>query len=75
MGILDGLSYEELPVEILDQQVCRLRTKDVALVNVLWRYHKVEEATWDAEEDMKSKYLFLFFVPHKVCIILNIFVF
>ncbi|KAF3647887.1 hypothetical protein FXO38_18449 [Capsicum annuum] len=33
----------------------------LASVKVLWRNHKVEEATWKIEEDMKSKYLFLFF--------------
>ncbi|XP_070008674.1 uncharacterized protein [Nicotiana sylvestris] len=33
--INDGLSYEEEPVEILDRQVRRLRTKDIASVKVL----------------------------------------
>ena len=28
------LSYEEIPVQILDLQVCKLRTKEVALVKV-----------------------------------------
>ena len=35
VGIKDDLSYEEILVQILDRQVCRLRTKDVALVKVL----------------------------------------
>ncbi|WMV25861.1 hypothetical protein MTR67_019246 [Solanum verrucosum] len=47
--IKDNLSYEEVSVQILDRQVCRLRTKDVASVNVLWRNQFVEEATWEAE--------------------------
>ncbi|WMV09158.1 hypothetical protein MTR67_002543, partial [Solanum verrucosum] len=37
IGIKDSLSYEEIPVEILDGQVCKLRTKKVASVKVLWR--------------------------------------
>ncbi|WMV37925.1 hypothetical protein MTR67_031310 [Solanum verrucosum] len=37
IGIKDNLSYEEIPVEILDRQVCMLRTKEVASVKVLWR--------------------------------------
>ncbi|WMV19710.1 hypothetical protein MTR67_013095 [Solanum verrucosum] len=41
----DNLSYEEIPVQILDLQVRRLRTKDVASVKVLWRNRFVEEAT------------------------------
>ncbi|WMV13398.1 hypothetical protein MTR67_006783 [Solanum verrucosum] len=30
--IKDGLSYEEIPIQILDCQVCKLRTKEVASV-------------------------------------------
>ena len=44
---------------ILDRQVRRLRTKDVASVKVLWRNDNVEEMTWEAEEKMNTKYLFL----------------
>ncbi|PHT66015.1 hypothetical protein T459_30440 [Capsicum annuum] len=56
----------QIPIEILDRKVRRLRTKDVASVKVLWWKHKVEKATWEAEEDMKSKYPFLFSSP-KIC--------
>ncbi|WMV50861.1 hypothetical protein MTR67_044246 [Solanum verrucosum] len=35
--IKDSLSYEEIPIQILDRQVRRLRTKDVASVKVLRR--------------------------------------
>ena len=58
--VKDGLTYEEIPVAILDRQVRKLRTKEVASVKVLWRSQKVEEATWEAEEDMKSRYPHLF---------------
>ncbi|WMV40960.1 hypothetical protein MTR67_034345 [Solanum verrucosum] len=50
IGIKDSLSYEEIPVQILDRQVHKLRTTNVALVNVLWRNQFVEEATWEADE-------------------------
>ncbi|KAF3669731.1 hypothetical protein FXO38_07463 [Capsicum annuum] len=63
LGIMYFLSYEEIPVKILDRQVCRLWTKDVDLVKVLWWNHKVEEATWEVEEDIKSKYLHLLSAP------------
>ncbi|WMV29638.1 hypothetical protein MTR67_023023 [Solanum verrucosum] len=56
----DNLSYEEVPVQILDRQACRLRTKDVASVKVLWRNQFVEEATWEAEEEMNKRYPHLF---------------
>ncbi|KAK4716100.1 hypothetical protein R3W88_014438 [Solanum pinnatisectum] len=56
LGVNESLSYEEVPVEILDLQVKRLRNKEVASVKVLWRNHLVEGATWEAEADMKSRY-------------------
>ncbi|WMV37485.1 hypothetical protein MTR67_030870 [Solanum verrucosum] len=60
IGIKDNLSYEEVPVEILDRQVRKLRTKEVASVKVLWRNRFVEEASWEAEEDMKKRYPHIF---------------
>ncbi|WMV13757.1 hypothetical protein MTR67_007142 [Solanum verrucosum] len=58
--IKDNLSYEEIPVQILDFQVRKLRTKEVLSVKVLWRNQSVEEVTWEAEEDMKKRYPHLF---------------
>ncbi|WMV38099.1 hypothetical protein MTR67_031484 [Solanum verrucosum] len=60
VGIKDNLSYEEIPIQILDRQVRKLRTKEVASVKVLWRNQIIEEATWEAEEDMKKRYPHLF---------------
>lgn len=54
------LSFEEVPVAILDRQVRKLGTKDIASVKVLWRNQNVLEATWEAEADMKTKYPYLF---------------
>ncbi|KAH0642176.1 hypothetical protein KY285_034832 [Solanum tuberosum] len=48
LGIKDRLSYEEIPVQILDRQVRKLRTKEVPSVKVLWRNQFVEGATWEA---------------------------
>ncbi|XP_070011738.1 uncharacterized protein [Nicotiana sylvestris] len=58
--ISENLSYEEIHVDILDRQIRKLRTKEVASVKVLWRSNHVEEMTWEAEEDMKSRYPHLF---------------
>ncbi|WMV49774.1 hypothetical protein MTR67_043159 [Solanum verrucosum] len=60
IGIKDRLSYVEVPIEILDRQVRKLRTKEVASVKVIWRNQFVEEATWEVEEDMKKRYPHLF---------------
>ncbi|XP_070010165.1 uncharacterized protein [Nicotiana sylvestris] len=46
----EELSYEEIPVAILDRQVLKLRTKEIASVKVLWRNQQVEEAIWETEE-------------------------
>ncbi|XP_015165286.1 uncharacterized protein [Solanum tuberosum] len=56
----DNLTYEEVPIQILDRQVKRLRNKDVASVKVLWRNQQVESATWEAEADMQRQYPYLF---------------
>ena len=60
LGVGEDLSYKEVPVEILDRQVKRLRNKEIATVKVLWRNHLVEGATWEDEADMRSSYPHLF---------------
>ena len=53
-GVDEDLSYEEVPVEILDRQDKRLTNKAVSTVKILWRNHLVKGATWEGEADMKS---------------------
>ncbi|KAI3467946.1 hypothetical protein Pfo_024609 [Paulownia fortunei] len=60
LELTHDLAYEEKPVQILDQKEKELRTKKIRLVKVLWRNHSVEEATWEREEEMQSKYPELF---------------
>ncbi|XP_070032201.1 uncharacterized protein [Nicotiana tomentosiformis] len=50
----EELSYEEILVSIIDRQVRKLRNKEIASVNVLWRNQQVEKATWEAEKEMKK---------------------
>ena len=56
LGVYENLSYEDVPVDILDDQVKMLRNKELSSVKVLWRNHLVEGVTWEAEADMKSCY-------------------
>ncbi|TMX01565.1 hypothetical protein EJD97_024274, partial [Solanum chilense] len=56
----DNLSYEKVLVQIFDRQVKKLRNKELVPVKVLWKNHLVEDATWEAEGDMKSCYPNLF---------------
>ena len=55
-----NLSYGEQPVQILDREVCHLRSKSVALVKVLWRNQRFEEATWEPEAAMLDQFPHLF---------------
>ena len=60
VAMKDSLSYEDVPVEIIECKVTRLRNKEVASVKVLWRSRSVEGATWEAEAAVKAKYPHLF---------------
>ncbi|XP_070002729.1 uncharacterized protein [Nicotiana sylvestris] len=53
-------TYIEEPMAILDRHVQKLGSMDVASVKVQRRGHPVEDATWEAEQDMHSHYLHLF---------------
>ena len=56
LGLRDNLSYKEVPVQILDREVKKLRNKEVASVKVLWKNHLVEGAAWEMEAEMKSRF-------------------
>ena len=46
----EDLSYDEEAVRILDRKEQVLMNKAIPLVKVLWRYHGVEETTWEPED-------------------------
>ena len=48
----ENLSYEEEPVSILDREVRKLRSREIASIKVQWKNRPVEEATWEKEADM-----------------------
>jgi hypothetical protein len=60
LGILEGLTYVEEPLKIVDKKEQVLCTKTISIVKVLWRNHGVEEASWKVECDMRSHYPHLF---------------
>ena len=45
LEIKDNLTYEEVPIQILDHKDHVLHTKTISLVKVLWKNHTVEEAS------------------------------
>ena len=56
---VDG-TFEEGPVRIMDSREQVFRCKTVRLVKVLWKHRRVEEATWEREDTMRTRYPFLF---------------
>jgi hypothetical protein len=56
LDIQPNLTYEELPVRILDRKEHQLRTKSIPHVKVLWRNHGIEQASWELEQQMRDKY-------------------
>ncbi|XP_040999472.1 uncharacterized protein LOC121245466 [Juglans microcarpa x Juglans regia] len=60
ISLQPNLTYEEVPIQITDWKDKELRNRKIPLVKVLWRNHDVEEATWEKEADMRSKYPYLF---------------
>ncbi|XP_075079878.1 uncharacterized protein LOC142165162 [Nicotiana tabacum] len=50
------LDYEEELLAILDMQIQKLWSKEIALVKALWRRKSSEEAMWESELDMQSRY-------------------
>ena len=56
----ENLSYEEEPVAILDREIRKLRSREIASNKVQWKNRPVEEATWEKEADMRERYPHLF---------------
>ena len=54
--LYENLSYEEEPVAILDREVRKLRSREIASIKVQWKNRPVEEATWEKEADMQKRY-------------------
>lgn len=51
----ESLGYEEEPIATVDRQ-----DHQFSVVKVQWRGQPVKEATWECEEDMRSRYPHLF---------------
>ncbi|XP_051115710.1 uncharacterized protein LOC127240902 [Andrographis paniculata] len=56
----EDLSYEEVPLWIMDTKIRTMRNRDIRMVKVIWSRHGVEEATWEIEQEMFKAYPHLF---------------
>ncbi|WVZ94030.1 hypothetical protein U9M48_039973 [Paspalum notatum var. saurae] len=50
------LTYEEKPLKILDQKQRSIRRRTINFYKVQWSNHSKEEATWEQEEFLQTKY-------------------
>nr|GEX26460.1 putative reverse transcriptase domain-containing protein [Tanacetum cinerariifolium] len=56
----DKLYFIKEPAEIIDHEVKRLKESRIPIVKVRWNSHRGPEYTWEREDQMKSKYPYLF---------------
>nr|KYP48073.1 Transposon Ty3-G Gag-Pol polyprotein [Cajanus cajan] len=57
--VKENLTFEKLPVVVVDHQLKELRGKYIPLVKVLWDT-ATGEATWEVEQQCREQYPFLF---------------
>jgi hypothetical protein len=50
------LTYKSHPIEILDQRDRVTRNKTTPLYKIQWNDHSEDEATWEHEDFLRSKY-------------------
>ena len=66
----ENFSYEEETVAILDREVRKLRSREIASIKVKWKNRPIEESTWEKEADMQERYPHLFTdsgTPFRLC--------
>ncbi|RVW24790.1 hypothetical protein CK203_080303 [Vitis vinifera] len=61
--ISKDLTYEEVPIQIVDVMDKVLHHAVVKLVKIQWSNHSIQEATWELEEEMREKHPHLFQDP------------
>ncbi|GKC58302.1 hypothetical protein Tco_1085900 [Tanacetum coccineum] len=55
-----NLNFMEEPMEIIEQEVKKLKRSRIAIVKVRWNSKRGPEFTWEREDQMKLKYSHLF---------------
>ncbi|KAJ8749273.1 hypothetical protein K2173_018753 [Erythroxylum novogranatense] len=56
VNIAENLSYEEIPVAIIDRQIRKLRNKEITMIKVQWQNQRIEECIWETKESMRTRY-------------------
>ena len=60
LQVKENLTYVEEPIRILEKAEKKLRNRSIPYVKELWKHHKVAEATWELESELREKYPPLF---------------
>ncbi|GJS78197.1 putative reverse transcriptase domain-containing protein [Tanacetum coccineum] len=56
----DKLNFVEEPIEIMDREVKQLRQSRIPIVKVRWNFKRGPEFTWEHEDQIRTKYPYLF---------------
>jgi hypothetical protein len=56
LEIEPDLFYQEHPVKVLDQKERSTRARSTRMYKVQWSHHSVEEATWETEDFLRSRF-------------------
>jgi hypothetical protein len=60
LTVKDDLTYEELPVKILETVERVTRSQTIKMCKVKWNRYTEDETTWEREEDLRKTYPQLF---------------
>ncbi|GJV60332.1 putative reverse transcriptase domain-containing protein [Tanacetum coccineum] len=56
----DKLNFVEEPIEIMDQEVKKLRQSHIPIIKVRWNSNRGPEFTWESKDQIHAKYPHLF---------------
>ncbi|CAN6456209.1 unnamed protein product [Victoria cruziana] len=56
----ERLTVPEMPVRIIDEQVRKLRNKQIPMVKVQWQHQGVQDFSWETRALMERQYPYLF---------------
>jgi len=56
LDVRNDLTYEKIPIKILEMVERITRSKTIRMCKVQWKHHSEEEATWEREDELKVDY-------------------
>ncbi|CAN6459295.1 unnamed protein product [Victoria cruziana] len=56
----ERLTVSEMPMRIIDEQVRKLRNKQIPMVKVQWQYQGVQDFSWETRALMERQYSYMF---------------